>query len=196
MTSNDVFCPVCEGQSVRIVQRTAAASARVSFRDELSHCDDCGEGFYTYEQSMASSRARTAALRKAEGLPTPEAIRNIRTSLSLTQAAFEQALGVGKKTVVRWERGTVPPSSAACGMLWVAEHHPAVFLEYASERMIGLLQVEDPKVFARISAASGDESPPIVQLREPGGSWKKLNFKQGKSLTTTGEAQSKEELLV
>jgi len=47
----------------------------------------------------------------------PEEILDLRTSLGLSQGAFEQLLGVGKKTVTRWENGVIFPSAAANNLM-------------------------------------------------------------------------------
>ena len=160
------LCSMCGTGRVEVVKRTAEyfdGSIRVSFVDELSKCDSCGEEFYTYEQSQAHSRALAAALRAAHKLPSPERIREVRVSLGMTQAQFEQAMGVGPKTVGRWERGTVVPGSAARGMLWLAEHHPDVFLQYARERgAVARPAAQDPGVIANIYAAPTANDKPIV----------------------------------
>src|SRR5258706_131308 len=123
-------CPMCRSGDIGITQQTVTEKARgrtVAFLDERSKCKSCGEEFYTVEQSLASSSAYTAAVREANGLLSPGQIRAARLTLGMTQEEFESALAVGKKTVVRWERGTVAPSMAANGLLWVAAHYPNVF---------------------------------------------------------------------
>jgi HTH-type transcriptional regulator / antitoxin MqsA len=157
-------CPNCQGTRVSIVQRSAEhveGDEKVSFTDELSKCEDCGEEFYTYEQSMASSRAVASALRAARGLMSPERIRSARLRLEWSQAQFEQAFGLGAKTVARWERGTVAPSRSANFLLWVAERYPEIVKEYASrgrllenasEFVVGMIQMLGAP---RVSVADG-----------------------------------------
>lgn len=132
-------CMECGKSDFAAVQRMATHVTKngrqIQFADELTRCIHCGEEFYTHEQSMAHSRALATAVREAEGLFSPERIREIRMRLSLSQENFERALGVGRKTVVRWERGTVPPSRAANGLIWFAERYPSAFLEFAQERL-------------------------------------------------------------
>jgi HTH-type transcriptional regulator/antitoxin MqsA len=131
-------CPACDSASVRIETAAVTAIAGRSiapFVDEFSVCNDCGREFYTNAQSMASSRAFAAAERKAQNLLSADEIRTARLRLGITQAEFERRLGVGKKTVARWENGTVSPSRAANGLLWLALRYPHVFDEYARERL-------------------------------------------------------------
>lgn len=46
-----------------------------------------------------------------------EEIKNIRTSLNMTQQMFADIIGVSKKTVEAWESGTNTPSGVARRML-------------------------------------------------------------------------------
>ncbi len=45
---------------------------------------------------------------------TPEAIRDLRLRLGLTQAAFGQLVGVGYLTINRWENHPLPPTRPKC----------------------------------------------------------------------------------
>lgn len=160
------LCPSCGVGRVEVVQRNAEhfdGSVTVTFTDELSKCDSCGEEFYTYEQSQAHSRALAAALREAHGVVAPEKIRAIRMGLRMTIAQFERAMGVGPKTVGRWERGTVTPSSAARGMLWIAEHHPDAFLDYASKRAGFALPATEGVAGHIGTARSGDTRATVLR---------------------------------
>jgi putative zinc finger/helix-turn-helix YgiT family protein len=106
----------------------AEDGAQLAFGDELTACSSCGERYYTYEQSVASSRARAGALRHHAGLLAPADIRAFREREGLTQAQLEDRLGTGAKTVVRWERGTVCQSKAADRLLRLFMANPANML--------------------------------------------------------------------
>ena len=61
-----VPCPACRSDDLEVIRRDGSVSGgMVSFPDELTRCTGCGEEFYTYEQSMASSRAYATAIREA-----------------------------------------------------------------------------------------------------------------------------------
>jgi putative zinc finger/helix-turn-helix YgiT family protein len=161
-------CPWCDSGPVEVLTRQVTkrtdTSAPVQMVEEFSHCVACGKEYYTPEQSMAHSRAYASAVREADRLMSPEAIRNARLQLGLTQDQFERALGVGKKTVVRWERGTVAPSQGANAMLWLAGRYPSVFMEYAQERfgMESMGVAEGARVIATISHGTSDGGPVIT----------------------------------
>jgi HTH-type transcriptional regulator/antitoxin MqsA len=122
------FCPTCESRlepaSEERKVRVGARSARVL--DRFLRCTGCGEAFYLPGQMDATMRRASEAIRQEEGLLPPDEIRGIRTHLGLTQQAFEQLLGVGPKTVVRWEKGTVFQNRATDSLLRVVAAFPEV----------------------------------------------------------------------
>jgi HTH-type transcriptional regulator/antitoxin MqsA len=125
-------CPICRGPELRAVtvprQLAASDGAALTYAEELLECSSCHERFFTHAQALTSSRNRAAALRTHQRLLTPAEIRNIRTRFALSQAGLEDLLGVGAKTVVRWERGTVCQSRAVDTLLRLLEYFgPAVF---------------------------------------------------------------------
>ncbi len=121
-------CPVCGANDVTVVrdrrQVVAEDGTSLEFSDEFSRCQRCGVDHYTRDQSLASSRARAAVLRAHEGLLSPHEIRAVRQRLGYTQAQLEHALGVGPKTVVRWEKGTVRQSRLADRFLRTLAAYP------------------------------------------------------------------------
>ena len=53
---------------------------------------------------------------------TKTEIRNIRNRAGLTQTLFAGFMGVSKKTVEAWERGTNHPTGPACRLLALIEN--------------------------------------------------------------------------
>lgn len=160
---NDV-CVRCQKGRVSLVGLDAVHNhdgVSIPFRDEFMRCDNCGREFYTTEQSMARSRAITSGLRKAQGFMDGEEIRRVRKSYGLRLPEFEQALAVGKNTVGRWERNTVPPTGAANFGLFVAAKYPAVFEEWARQRGVAIRM--RPQV--AVSAALQTVAAPTTQFR-------------------------------
>jgi HTH-type transcriptional regulator/antitoxin MqsA len=72
-------------------------------------------------QMLASDR-----IRDEEGLLRSSRIHSIRSELGLTQQQFEQLLGVGPKTVVRWEKGTVFQNRATDSLIRLVAEVPGV----------------------------------------------------------------------
>ncbi len=127
MTPNT--CEVC-GSAMRLVrERDEISIGRRSAVVEVERfrCDACEEAFYTPAQALVAQRAAASELRQQEGLLTPEAIRSTREGFGLTQAEMERLIGVGPKTVVRWERGTVFQNRSTDQLLRVIAAVPEAF---------------------------------------------------------------------
>jgi HTH-type transcriptional regulator/antitoxin MqsA len=110
---------------------------------EHERCAQCGEAFLSLTAADQLQREAVAHLREARGLLTPDQIRSLRRSLGVSQAALERLLGVGSKTVVRWERGTVFQSATADRLMR---------LLIAKPELVSLLSGEAPR---RRSHAAG-----------------------------------------
>jgi putative zinc finger/helix-turn-helix YgiT family protein len=134
-----VACAACGASELEEVrerrQVVADDGTSLAFDDEFTRCLKCGVEFYTRDQSLAASRARAAVLRAHEGLLSPQEIRAIRDHLGYTQAQLEKVLGVGPKTVVRWEKGTVRQSRLADRFLRTLATNPTVVYETALSAM-------------------------------------------------------------
>lgn len=115
------LCVNCEtGSAHEVVEdRTVLLNdALLSVRaDRFMKCDSCGEEYFTDEQSRVHARMVNDARRRAEGLLTGEEIQSLRRALMLTQVELEDALGIARKTVVRWENGTAVQSKAVDDVL-------------------------------------------------------------------------------
>jgi HTH-type transcriptional regulator/antitoxin MqsA len=109
---------------------------------ERSRCHDCGEIIYTPEQMDAAQTAAAEKIRQEDGLLSSSEIRSIRAQYGLTQAQLERLLGVGPKTVVRWERGTVFQSRTADELLRIISSIPAAFGYLARKNGIDTVTVE------------------------------------------------------
>lgn len=122
------LCPICDVCMVFVSEErpVTIGSRTTSAVDEFFRCHACGEEVYLPGQMEATQIRAARAVRAAEGLLQPEEIRAIREGLSLSQHAFERLLGVGPKTVVRWERGTVFQSAATNALLRVLREFPEV----------------------------------------------------------------------
>ena len=125
---NDLIeCPVCGGQ---VLRRAGTAQVQVGSRTvpvqgDFSTCAICGEMFFGPGEMDDVMRQASSVVRREEDLLQPEEIRAIRESLDMSQAEFERLLGVGQKTVVRWEKGTVFQNGATDSLLRLLRDVPA-----------------------------------------------------------------------
>jgi putative zinc finger/helix-turn-helix YgiT family protein len=97
----------------------------VTVQGQVYRCSSCGEERVDLDQLDATRRAASEALTASEGLLKPDEITALRNSLGLSQDAFEKALGLGPKTMVRWETGKVMPSQAMALLLLLIRRDPS-----------------------------------------------------------------------
>ncbi len=104
----------------------------------------------------SAQRLASNAIREQEGLLRPEEIKSIRDRLSISQADFERLLGVGEKTVVRWERGTVFQNAATDNLMRVVSAFPQV-AHFLAERHG--VTIEAPDSVQMFELSFGHPSP-------------------------------------
>lgn len=102
-------CPNCDAPAalIRESRSVPLGQRRVEVEDEFLRCASCGEEFYTPELADQRHKRAVDRARMDDNLLSPAQIRSIREELGLSQRVFEQVLGVGEKTCVRWEMGRV-----------------------------------------------------------------------------------------
>jgi HTH-type transcriptional regulator/antitoxin MqsA len=106
----------------------------VNVDDTFIRCPACGEEWYLPGQMDASQKKAAALIREKHHLMSPDRIRALRLRMGLSQPALEQLLGVGPKTVTRWEKGTVVPGAPVSRLLEVIENSPGVVAKLAWAR--------------------------------------------------------------
>lgn len=116
-----VQCNTCESPSVNVVTQRSNVRFRdtdlIINDDTFSQCTSCNERFYTGAQARELDRKVLRAYRDSQHLLNGNEIKALRTALFLSQAQFEEALGLGPKTVVRWENDTQVQSKALDNVL-------------------------------------------------------------------------------
>lgn len=141
--------PVREAREVFVGQRP------VTVEGELMRCSGCGVAFFLPGQADAWERQAADQIRREDGLLTAGEVKAFRERLRLSQAEFEQLLGTGPKTVVRWERGTVTQSSTADTLMRVLMKHPDALHDLALERGVRI----DTRYFGGSVVGSGPVRP-------------------------------------
>jgi HTH-type transcriptional regulator/antitoxin MqsA len=142
-----VECHLCGGDAravsdpmeIVIGQRSARVPA------ERMRCDECGEEFFLPGQMEAAQKLASAQIRECLGLLAPDQVKEAREKYGLSQTTMERLLGVGPKTVVRWERGTVFQNKATDALLRLIRDVPEAAAYLAAERGVELKWEVDPR---------------------------------------------------
>ena len=149
-------CPLCGGLMTRttVVGPIELGARSVEFEHEMLQCGDCGEGLYEPGEIDALQLRVAAKVRDEYGLMQPAEIVALRGRWKLSQSAFERLLGVGPKTVVRWEGGRVCPNQATDWLLRILRDVPGVaeYLSAANGVPIGFADAKPSS--SRISAGA------------------------------------------
>lgn len=118
-------------------------------------CDRCGEERLTPAQSDAWEESVYAAF---EATPRrrllPREVRALRERLQLSQPQLETALGLGEKTVVRWEAGRVVQNQSTDDLLRLVDRDPSA-LRFLAELHGASLPAAAATAAAPASAVAG-----------------------------------------
>jgi putative zinc finger/helix-turn-helix YgiT family protein len=131
-------CPVCGSAAVRhqegeyvFVWPAGFAKPQSTFPDATWEvCDDCGEEILPGELSQ---RIEVEHYR-VQGLLTPAEVRAIRERTGLSQIGMARLLGVGDKTLARWEAGLSIQNKSTDNLIRFAASHPELFAEVEAMR--------------------------------------------------------------
>lgn len=137
----------------------------VSVHEELYRCSECGEEEYSFDQAVAAERRAGELYRERNGFLQADEIAALRRRWGVTQTQLENALGVGRKTVARWEAGRVLQSRALDNLLRAVDEFPAV-LGFLAQRQ-GTVLNPAPEWFetSRVPAHPGLSVPRTLFAR-------------------------------
>lgn len=124
--SQENRCPLCDGTVVLESRALEVVVGRrtVDVIAVVRVCNSCDEVLLEPTQMAALQQQAAEAVRTEESLLTPVEIRALRREHGLTQEQFEKLLGVGPKTVTRWEKGTVFHHGATNTLLRLLQRSP------------------------------------------------------------------------
>lgn len=112
MTAKAITCVICGSESAREVaeRRSVHLLGHVAtFARREYKCTACGESFTTDDQGEGNERAeRLATARALKDIEGAAELKRLRDLMHLTQPELENALGLGRNTVARWETGQRP----------------------------------------------------------------------------------------
>ncbi|HEY1506572.1 MAG TPA: type II TA system antitoxin MqsA family protein [Stellaceae bacterium] len=129
MAIETLSCSECGGP---VMERTTRVVHHIGRReiavedDRHLYCAACDSVSYRGAMLDESQRKIASALRKEDGLLTPDELRAVRLKYGLTQAEMEKILTIGPKTWVRWERGKVVQGRAADQIIRLIASNPDV----------------------------------------------------------------------
>ena len=126
-----MYCPKCEADvetTVREVFETYPVKGEnITVKARVRFCAVCGEDIWDEELDARNLLNAYAEYRNKHGLLQPSEIRAIREKYKLSQVAFARVLGLGDKSVTRYENGSI--ADMAQNNLIALVRHPSNFKE-------------------------------------------------------------------
>lgn len=126
-----MYCPNCDSDvesTVRILSETYPVKGEdVTITAHVRFCNCCGSDIWDDDLDAQNLREAFIAYRHKHNLLQPIEIRMIREKYSLSQVAFARVLGLGDKTIARYENGSI--ADAAQNNLIELVQHPGNFKE-------------------------------------------------------------------
>lgn len=106
-----MYCPKCQAEVSTVVQEMTESypvkGEPVLVEAQVRICSVCGEEVWDDVLDSQNLRRAYAQYRKTHGLLQPEEIQEIRELYGLSQVVFARILGLGDKTVARYENGSL-----------------------------------------------------------------------------------------
>ena len=107
-----MYCPNCDSE-VESVVRTVSETYPVKGEDvEISasvrFCSCCGKSMWDDDLDAKNLHDAFSIYRERHNLLQACEIRAVREKYGLTQVAFARVLGLGDKTIARYENGSIP----------------------------------------------------------------------------------------
>ena len=105
------YCPTCEcEQEILLVQKEETYPVKgesTTINAIVCTCAHCGEEIMSFEYDDDNLRKAYAKYRSRHGLLQPEEIKAIREQYGVSQVTFARIIGVGDKTIARYENGSL-----------------------------------------------------------------------------------------
>ncbi len=125
-----LYCPICRTcQDVVITKRDETYPVKgenITVQAAVCTCAVCGEELTSPEHDDETLRKVYYQYRSLHGLLQPEEIKAIREQYQVSQTAFARILGVGDKTIARYENGSL--QDEAINNLILLARNPENFL--------------------------------------------------------------------
>lgn len=122
-----MYCPKCEidvNSTIKEITETYFVKGEeITIKARVRFCEDCGEDIWDDELDAENLLTAYAEYRQKHALLQPDEIRKIREKYSLSQVAFARVLGLGDKTIARYENGSIADMAQNNLILLVQQPH-------------------------------------------------------------------------
>lgn len=108
----DTYCPECDADVLACLHTAPATLSvrgeEISYAKLIATCPTCGGVIGDARVEGENLERAYASYRENHGIMSPDEIKALRTSYSLSLREFSKFLGFGEQTAYRYERGDLP----------------------------------------------------------------------------------------
>lgn len=105
------YCSSCDDtRETRIIQKLETYPVKghdITVSANVRICADCQKEIWDSELDDDNLRRAYKKYREERNLLTPEQIKSIRSQYGVSQTTFARILGLGEKTITRYENGSI-----------------------------------------------------------------------------------------
>jgi putative zinc finger/helix-turn-helix YgiT family protein len=106
-----IYCEQCKNVNdttvKNIKEEYPVKNESIVIEANVRCCAVCGEALWDNELDGANLKKAYAVFKEQNGLLSSDQIKRIRNKYGLSQRAFAKLLGVGEKTITRYENGAI-----------------------------------------------------------------------------------------
>lgn len=139
------YCPVCGcEQEMKLVQKEETYKVKeacITIPATVCTCSACAEELMSVEHDDENLRKAYAQYRELHGLLQPHEIKAIRDQYGVSQVTFARILGVGDKTIARYENGSLQDEAINNLILLSADPKNLMVLLSKNEKLISADEV-------------------------------------------------------
>ncbi len=157
MEEKKEFCPYCTKE---VQYRTTTQNEDVNVKGTivnvpvtLCYCSECGNEIEVEDIAVANQVAAFEAYKKAAGLLSGVEIRAMRERYGVSASCLSRLLGLGEKTITRYENGAIQDKSIDTSLRLVSEPDSFIRLLSMNEGLITKGEAEKAKSALKKSAA-------------------------------------------
>lgn len=113
-----MFCINCENENEieikKEIETYSVKGEEITIEAQVSYCKTCGNKVWNDKLDDENIIRAYAEYRSKNGLLQPNEIKAIREKYNMSQVAFARVLGMGDKTITRYENGSLQDVSQNC----------------------------------------------------------------------------------
>lgn len=108
---NNMFCPICGNEEKFYIkeenENIVVKGEPIETNSKITYCEKCNNKVWNPELEDANLKKAYDIYKAKNHLLTSSQIKEIRNQYNISQSTFSKILGVGEKTITRYENGTI-----------------------------------------------------------------------------------------